>query len=39
MLKVLFFHYIGILPFLPMDDAVFGITLEEIGPDRVRWLS
>lgn len=36
MLKVLFLHYVGLLPFLPIDDYVFGITLEEISCDRIK---
>ena len=30
MLKVLISHYIGILPFISIDDAVFGVTTEEV---------
>lgn len=30
MLKVLVSYYVGILPFVEIDDAVFGITLEEV---------
>ena len=28
--QTLFFFYIGLLPFVDLDDAVFGITLEEV---------
>lgn len=31
MLKVLFLYYTGLLAFFPLDDAVFGITVEEVG--------
>ncbi len=30
MLKVLVLYYVGLLPFIEIDDAVFGITLEEV---------
>jgi hypothetical protein len=30
MLKILFAYYLGILPFIPIPDAVFGITTEEV---------
>lgn len=30
LLKVLVFYYLGVLPFVEIDDAVFGITLEEV---------
>lgn len=30
MLKVLMYYYLGILPFVEIDDAVFGITVEEV---------
>jgi glycerophosphoryl diester phosphodiesterase len=29
-LKILFYYYTGILPFMPIADAVFGITTEEV---------
>lgn len=35
-LKLLFFYYIGILPFVSIDDAVFGITLEAISLSTIR---
>ena len=35
MLRVLALHYLGILPFCPIDDAVFGVTVEEITLDTV----
>jgi len=35
-LKVLLYYYIGLLPFVKLPDAVFGITVEEITLDRVR---
>jgi hypothetical protein len=35
MLRVLALHYVGILPFCPIDDAVFGVTVEEITLDTV----
>lgn len=31
MLKVLVYYYLGILPFVELEDAVFGITLEEVS--------
>jgi glycerophosphoryl diester phosphodiesterase len=30
MLKVLLYYYIGILPFMPIQDPVFGVTAEEV---------
>ena len=35
MLRVLALHYLGLLPFCPIDDAVFGVTVEEITLDTV----
>lgn len=29
-LKILVYYHLGILPFLPIDDWVFGITIEEV---------
>lgn len=34
MLKILFFYYIGILPFVSIPDAVFGVTAEEVSVTR-----
>lgn len=35
MLKILACYYIGILPFIKVKDAVFGITIEEITMTRI----
>lgn len=31
MLRILFLYYIGLLPFFPIYDQVFGITVEEVS--------
>ena len=36
MLKTLFFYYTGLLPFVSIDDSVFGITVEEISLKKIR---
>ena len=36
MLKTLFFYYTGLLPFMSIDDPVFGITVEEISLEKIR---
>jgi glycerophosphoryl diester phosphodiesterase len=36
MLKTVILHRLGILPFLALPDAVFGITMEEITLEKVR---
>jgi glycerophosphoryl diester phosphodiesterase len=36
MLKTLLFYYTGLLPFISIDDAVFGITVEEISLNKIR---
>ena len=36
MLKMLFYYYTGILPFISIDDDVFGITVEEISLHKIR---
>lgn len=36
MVMVLFLYYIGILPWVDLDDAVFGITVEELPLTRIR---
>ena len=33
MLKTLALYYLGVLPFMQIDDAVFGITVEEVRPE------
>ncbi len=35
-LRILILYYIGLLPFFPIDDAVFGITLSEISLDMIK---
>eukprot|EP01041_Mallomonas_annulata_P008781 gene8781-18159_t len=36
MLSVLLLYYCGLLPFVPLPDAVFGITVQEITLEQVR---
>lgn len=38
MLKVLALYYLGLLAFFPMEDSVFGITVEEVKKDGGRKL-
>jgi len=35
-LKVLMLYYFGALPFVDLDDAVFGVTVEEITLEKIR---
>lgn len=34
MLKIVFSYYCGVIPFLPIPDKVFGITLDPVGTAR-----
>jgi hypothetical protein len=38
MLKTLFFYYTGLLPFVSIDDSVFGITVEEISLKKIKFV-
>eukprot|EP00981_Chlorochromonas_danica_P005122 scaffold1036_cov169-Ochromonas_danica.AAC.2 len=37
MITILLFYYLGILPWIDLEDAVFGITVEEVRRITVLW--